>query len=177
MSPAPDTGRDARLQQVINTIYATRIALAEKRRLAGRAVAHALSFEPGAVMSDPDLLRGMEHILMAIKHQASLDAKPTVTLAKDLLRGLGPHGTKLASRVGRISSKRNAVAHPDEVQDLIDDIGRLKFPALQDSDATAIPQDADTCEQGMSDVSDPSFVAFSHFPQDARRSVFALGSG
>ena len=100
------------LAQVLAEIYnasSTCLAVGEKRRLAARALAMAMRAETASTTDD--MLEHFEGVLSTIQTAMGLDQLPSVTKGKDLLRKAG--ATQLASRVGRLSRRRNGHAHPD----------------------------------------------------------------
>ena len=100
------------LAQVLAEIYnasSTCLAVGEKRRLAARALAMAMRAEIASTTDD--MLEHFEGVLSTIQTAMGLDQLPSVTKGKDLLRKAG--ATQLASRVGRLSRRRNGHAHPD----------------------------------------------------------------
>jgi len=84
--------------------------------LLGKAVeaAAAAAVSPQPVVVTDNALAGYEDSLWAVAEIFGLDAKPSITAAKKLLRGRGAVGARLASRLGRVSKVRNSSAHPDE---------------------------------------------------------------
>ena len=77
----------------------------------------ALQVGPSALAPDPvagSLIVQLEDVLFLAGRLAGTDAKRNITEAKRLLRLHSRHGgASLASRVGRLSKGRNALAHPD----------------------------------------------------------------
>ncbi len=101
-----------------DAIWASQLPLTERRRLAARAVAmqlaggqgsdHAVGCSAGGecqafadVLAEVAVFRGQPC------------SKTWVSEAKAVLRQLGGEGKALASRLGRLSKRRNAAAHPD----------------------------------------------------------------
>ena len=85
--------------------------MAERRRLASRAV--ALVLMPAANRSEPEpgLPGVFEDILLKVGSLMGKAGKASVSEAKAFVRGFGGPGVKMASRLGKLSSGRNAVVH------------------------------------------------------------------
>ena len=124
-------GAGGRLAALLGEVWASPMPVAEKRRLAfrlslevlhgggtaqGRAAAEIVEASSGdeGTGSRSHLIHLEEALLAVGRHagRASGD-KITIAEAKAQLRQHGPSGTKLASRLGRLSKLRNAEAHPD----------------------------------------------------------------
>jgi hypothetical protein len=89
----------------IDAIYASRLPLAERRRLAARVLACSASVVLPSISA-------FEPIVVFEGAFVAAEAD-TVCEAKLKLRALGGEGVRLAARLGRASSLRNGVAHID----------------------------------------------------------------
>ena len=65
--------------------------------------------------AEPNPLEEVERILTEVQVWAHLTERPSVQHAKQLLRAQGQTGARIACRVGRLSTARNAAAHPGRV--------------------------------------------------------------
>ena len=99
------------LPGVLAAIFSLELPMAERRRLASRAV--ALVLMPAAKRSEPEpgLPGVFEDILLKVGSLMGKEGKASVSEAKAFLRGFGGPGVKMASRLGKLSSGRNAVVH------------------------------------------------------------------
>ena len=95
------------LTQVLDDIYDTKLAVAEKRRLAGRALALALHGAPAESGEAPCAI--LEDVLEQAGMALGLPAKADISHTKAKLRATGAQ--HLAAKVGRLSKARNAVVH------------------------------------------------------------------
>ena len=133
------------LRDVLDSVWSSAVPLAEKRRLAARAVAMVLlgPAQPDQGRSVAEELLDFEGLLRGIGACAGrLGSKPTVSEAKRWLRGLGEPGGRFASRLGAISKQRNRQAHPDAGMALLDELhvyiergGALEGSAAVESDS------------------------------------------
>jgi hypothetical protein len=110
-------GGDLRLRDAIGEIYAAPIPAVEKRKLACRVVADVLLVQRGAAIArsfdhESEIDR-LEEALHEVAQAAGHVGKMTIQLAKTWLRDHGDSGTKLASRIAKLSKSRNVAAHPD----------------------------------------------------------------
>ena len=106
------------LKTVLDGIWASQLPLAERRRLAARAVACQLQGGQGgghAGSSDAGgECQALAEVLAEVGVRRGLPCgTTTVSEAKAWLRHHGDVGKSLASRLGRLSKRRNAAAHPD----------------------------------------------------------------
>ena len=104
------------LSAALDAIWASQIPLTEKRRLAARAVAMQMASGQGSdhVGGCSGECQALEDVLAEVAvFRGPLCGKTSVSEAKAVLRQLGSAGTSLASRLGRLSKRRNAAAHPD----------------------------------------------------------------
>jgi len=87
-------------------------AVATALAAAARGAAQGAVVCPGAPGGDSgDALNRQEEVLDAIKRGVGLLEKPTVSMAKSLLRDRG--GQPFAARLSRLSKARNSAAHAD----------------------------------------------------------------
>jgi len=84
--------------------------------------------QQAAAACGEDTFRGLDLALAAVADKAGMQLTPTVTAAKAWLRQSGESGHMLASRLSRVSKRRNGTAHPDAA--LARDIGALKFDVV-----------------------------------------------
>ena len=113
------------------------------KALVGAVVRAALSLEMGIPEQDAaNSINAMEQLLADIKPLIgkSCAQRANVSEVKTLLRGKGADGTKLASRVGKLSKMRNTNAHPDV--GLIEDIRALLANGAQEEDHTPASGDS-----------------------------------
>ena len=106
------------LSSILDGIYGSGLAVAEKRRIASRVSAtHAKLCEatPASGSSGWRTLEDCELALDAEGRRGPFSSKPTITDAKRWLRSQGPVGVSLATRLGKLSKCRNMLAHPDPV--------------------------------------------------------------
>ena len=104
------------LSAALDAIWASQIPLTEKRRLAARAVAMQMASGQGSdhVAGCSGECQALEDVLAEVSVlRGPLCGKTSVSEAKAVLRQLGCAGTSLASRLGSLSKRRNAAAHPD----------------------------------------------------------------
>lgn len=104
------------LSEVLNEIWSAKaLPLHEKRRLA-RSVSLGCIQSPRQQLPEPavhtDTLYTFEKLLSIVAHAAG-QIKIDISGAKAWLRSRGEAGVSLASRLGKASSGRNCVAHPD----------------------------------------------------------------
>ena len=107
------------LTGVLDAIAASRLEIAEKRRLYHHAVDAAL--QPPRASGWAERLAApccgqreeceLEAILLAVARVLGKGASASVTEAKEWLRSM--QQPKLANRLGRLSKTRNGKAHPD----------------------------------------------------------------
>ena len=103
----------ASLAAVLEGISAARLPRQDSRWLMRAAVGIALSGSGGVGWSDSEPFAHFEEALIAVQDSANLAAKPSVSEAKAWLRSCGTDGASIASRLGRVSKRRNGAAHPD----------------------------------------------------------------
>jgi len=110
------SGRSERLRDALVGIRCAPLSGAERRRLSAIAVRAAVvtPWRPEGTLpvGDGAALQHFEDALEAVGVMAGV-AKPNVSEAKRLLRCRGDAGKVLASRLGRLSRRRNKAAHPD----------------------------------------------------------------
>ena len=115
--------RAMELATVLDGIWASQLPLAERRRLAARAVAsqlpggqgggHASSSDDGAECHGTSIASLAEVLAEVGVGRGVTCGTTTVSEAKVWLRHHGDVGKSLASRLGRLSKRRNAAAHSD----------------------------------------------------------------
>jgi len=126
MASSPRGHVGAVLQDVLVAIHGSSLSVRERRRLATSAV-HA-AFHAGAARAVPprpayEAIPELEEVLGVVARSTG-DDKLSVSQAKGVLRRHGERGRALASRLGRLSKRRNGQAHPevglvDAVRDLL----------------------------------------------------------
>ena len=106
------------LSDVISAVYEANISMAERRRLAARAVACAmLPTAPGTVADPCSRSEDYEHVLDVASEALGSDVKLSVTAVKASLRRNGPPGVALAARIGKLSRLRNTEVHDTTLAD------------------------------------------------------------
>ena len=124
--------RSEELSEVMGAVWRAAMPLAERRRLALRLSFAALrvgghdagdgdrdglhAAPEGRGEGDGTQLRHLEEILLSVgqlEGRTPGDRLPSISEAKRVLRDRGQAGARMASRLGKLSKSRNAVAHPD----------------------------------------------------------------
>jgi len=98
----------------LNVIYKMELPQYEVRWLAKAAMDRILVRTCKVQESMGMAMMTYEDSLWAVCELQELESKPDVTVAKDFLRRYGAAGTKLESRLGKLSKYRNAQAHPGD---------------------------------------------------------------
>jgi len=112
-------GMARNVEDVLVAIRRAGLSRSEAAYLRKQAVLAAVGSGPcgeglGAATPQPSVaLLAVEEVLDVIATQTGLATRPGIGEAKRFLRGLGPDGPALAKRFGKLTSVRNAAAHPD----------------------------------------------------------------
>jgi hypothetical protein len=102
----------AQLEAIIRAIYSAAPTTSEARRLAARVLGASAPADATPEVHRKGAIESLDETLAVVKRAARCDGVVDISTAKAWLRGFGTRGKRAAAGLGKLSSMRNAAAHP-----------------------------------------------------------------